>query len=203
MKLIGGLCWLLFTIMSAMLLAQTASIQPYSFTEVATQFDDAGQPKPEYRMVHAVNSAGASVTQDVSPGAGGVRQILNNGFQTIVDPSRRSAVTGPLAGPVQSSASCIDRFIVTPSMRFEPRAARIGGVTVDRIIFEMPGGQMSGEVFMAPSLGCAVLSAKSYKAGQLIRQVEVVDLRLREPDPSLFEIPFNYTYTKLEREMKK
>ncbi len=87
MKLVGGLIWLLFAITSAMLLAQTASIQPYSFTEVATQFDDAGQPKPEYQMVHAVNSAGASVTQDVSPGAGGARQIINNGLQTIVDPT--------------------------------------------------------------------------------------------------------------------
>ena len=202
MKLVIGLLWLLFTLTNAMVFAQTAAVQPYSFTAVATLFDEAGQPKPEYRMVHAVNSAGASVVQDVSSGAGGVRQIMNNGFQTIVDPSRRSAITGPLAGPEQPT-SCIDRYVVTRGMRFQPGAARIGGVVVDRVIFETADGQMRVEAFLAPSLGCVLLGEKSFKAGRLIRRVEAVDLRLREPDPSLFEIPFEYTYTKLEREMKK
>jgi hypothetical protein len=48
-----------------------------------------------------------------------------------------------------------------------------------------------------------LLGEKSFRDGRLIRRVEAIDLRLREPDPSLFEIPFDYIYTKLEREMKK
>ncbi|HYI92763.1 MAG TPA: hypothetical protein VEX68_04410, partial [Bryobacteraceae bacterium] len=132
-----------------------------------------------------------------------VRQIVNNGLQTIVDPSRRSAVSGPLAGREHSSGSCLDRYVVSPGMSFQAGAARIAGVVVDRIIFETPEGQSRVEVLLAPSLGCVLLSEKSFKAGRLIRQVEAMDLRLREPDPSLFEIPLDYTYTKVEREMKK
>jgi hypothetical protein len=132
--------WLLFTITSAMLYSQTTAVQPYSFTAVAMQFDEAGKPKPEYRILHAVNSAGASVAQDVSLGGGGVRQILHNGLQTIVDPSRRSAVSGPLRGHEQPPTSCIDRFTAARGVRLAG-AGRIGGVAVDRVILEFPEGQ--------------------------------------------------------------
>jgi hypothetical protein len=205
MKLVNGLFWLL-TFTSAMLRAQTTAVRPYSFTEVATQYDEAGQPKLEYRMVHAVNSAGTSVTQDASPGAGGVRQIVKNGLQTVVDPSTRSAVSGPLAGREQSSASasCTHLFRVSPGMRLRVLgAARIGGVAVDRITLESAEAQNRVELLLAPSLGCVLLGEKSFRAGRLIRRVEAVNLRLSEPDPSLFEIPFDYIYTKVEREMKK
>ncbi|HYI92782.1 MAG TPA: hypothetical protein VEX68_04505, partial [Bryobacteraceae bacterium] len=156
MKLAAAL-FVLFTITNPMLRGQATAVQPHSLTKVATQFDEAGQPKPEYRMFHAVNSAGASVAQDVSPGAVRVRQIINNGLQTIVDPSRRTAVSGPLAGPAHSSGSCLDRYVVTPAVRFQPGAARIDGVAVDRIIFETPGVQGRVEVLLAPSLGCVDL----------------------------------------------
>ena len=58
-------------------------------------------------------------------------------------------------------------------------------------------------VRFVPSLGCVIHGAKSFKAGRLIRRVEAMDLRLRGLDASLFEIPFDYTYTELEQEMKK
>src|SRR5262245_43753234 len=134
MRLVRGLFYRLLVITSAMR-AQTTAIQPYSFTAVATQFDEADQPKPEYRMLHAVNSAGASVAQDISPGAGGVRQILHNGRQTVIDPGRKSATSGPLVrfvGPMPPS--CVDRFMLPGGIRptVQPAAERIGGVAVDR-----------------------------------------------------------------------
>jgi hypothetical protein len=206
MRLVCRLFYRLLLITCAMLRAQTTAVQPYSFTAVATQFDDAGQPKPEYRIFHAVNSAGASVAQDNSPGAGGVRQILHNGLQTIVDPGRRSATSGPLVRLVEAApVSCVDRFKVAQGVRLAalPAAERIGGVAMDRITLEAPEGQSLVEVLMAPSLGCVILGEKLFRAGRLIRRVEAMDLRLGEPDPSLFEIPSDYTYTKLEREMKR
>jgi hypothetical protein len=205
MKLFNGRLWLLFSVTSVVLPAQTTAVQPYSFTAVATQLNEAGEARPEYRIFHAVNSAGASVAQDLSPGAGGVRQILNNGLQTIVDPARRSAVSAPLGGRQPTVGSCADHYRMRPDVIpvVQRDAARIGGVAVDRVTLEFSEGQGRVELLMAPSLGCVILDEKSFRAGRLIRQVETTDLRLREPDPSLFEIPFGYTYTKVEREMKK
>lgn len=185
--------------------AQTTAVQPYSFTAIATKFDEAGQPKPEYRMIHAVNSAGASVAQDVSPDAGGVRQIVHDGVQTIVDPIRRSAVSGPLIRPERSPAPCVDRYRVVSGVRrtVRPAAERIGEVPVDRVTLEFSEGRGRVEIWLAPSLDCVLLRENLFKDGRLIRRVEPIDLRLGEPDASLFEIPFDYTYTKVQREMKR
>lgn len=156
-------------------------------------------------MLHAVNSTGASVAQDLSPDAGGVRQILQSGLQTVVDPQRRSAVSGLLVRPEPLLESCADRFRMSRGVlvRAQPNAERIGGVAVDLITLEFPDLQLRVELWMAPSLRCARLREKSFRAGRLIRRVETMDLHLGEPDPSLFEIPFDYTYTKVEPQMKR
>ena len=155
-------------------------------------------------MLRAVNSAGASVTQDLSKQAGGLRQIQQGGFNTLVDPVRRSAVTGgrPLP-PYEPPAACADRFrFPNPETKIElrPGSKRIGGLTVDRIT--MRWRDRRSEWYLAPALDCVLVRDEIYLAERLIRRTEATEIRLGEPDPKLFEVPMDYTYTRVSREMK-
>jgi hypothetical protein len=178
--------------------------EPYTFIEVAMQFDSSGTAKLEYRMLRAVNSKRHSVTQDLSAEAGGLRQIQHDGFNTLVDPVRRSAVTGgrPIP-PAAESKTCMERYrfseALTPAMR--PAAERIGTIVVDRVTLTFPTGR--SEWWIAPSLDCVLLRDESFREGRLVRRSEATEINLGEPDEKLFAIPPDYTYTKVSREMKR
>jgi hypothetical protein len=187
--------------------AAEPQIQPYSLIEVATQFDENGKPRPEYRMFRAMNSAGTTVTQDLSPEAGGLRQIITrNGLtNTLVDPAKRTAAAAIYngSGHQPAMASCTDRFgrIQNISRTMLPAADRIAGLVVDRLT--MQSLQWRTELWLAPALDCAIIREESYSSGKLTRRVEAVEVRLGEADPALFEVPFDYTYTEVSPFMKK
>lgn len=187
-----------------MAVAADVPVQPYTLIEVSTQWDEQGRAKEEYRMLRAVNSAGASVTQDLSKEAGGLRQIQQGGFNTLVDPIRRSAVTGARpVPPYTPPAACVDRYrFPNPETKIEvrPNSERVGGLTVDRITIR--SRDRRSEWYLAPALDCVLLRNETYVGERLIRKFEATDIRLGEPDPKLFEVPMDYTYTRVSREMK-
>ena len=154
-------------IITSALLGENAPIQPYTFTEVATQFDETRKAKIEYRLLYAVNSAGASVAQDLSPEAGGLRQILRDGVQILVDPVKRSVVSGPFFRPRLEAVACADRYMFREDTRFsiQPAAARVAGVTVDRMTVEFSQAQHRLDWWIAPSLGCVLFVGSRSETG--------------------------------------
>ena len=187
--------------------AQDPSSQPYTLIEVATRFDETGAGKNEYRLLRAVNSAGITVTEDLSAEAGGLRQIIDRDrtSNTVIDPVRRSAVTaeyGARPGFARPT-SCLERWTRIEGVQrtVQPEADRIGGVAVERMTVQAP--RWRSQVWIAPSLDCVILREESYTDGRLSRRLETSEMKLGEPDPKLFEIPFDYTFTKVKPFMKQ
>lgn len=188
---------LLGFLLSVELAFSESSITPYTLIEISRQFDTAGNVKSESRFLFAVNREGSIASVDLDPAAGGARQILDfqRGQTIVVDPKAKS-VSMFAYHPQQPGEPCEKRFRSNrnATVSVDHTADKVEGISVQRVSVSWENGR-NMDVFMAPSLGCQMVKAVLQQNGRLIETRVVNDLRLGDPDPTLFQIPPEYRWT--------
>jgi hypothetical protein len=188
---------LLVCVLFGVILSHSQTTTPFTLTEVSRQFDAAGKIKSESRFLVAGIENGSNVSVDLSPSAMGLRQIIDTARQRIilVNPSSGSASEMPYNWSPPSSETCGQRFASTPGLTvlIDPSPKALHGLFVQQISLKFPSGA-SGEIVLAPSLGCRTLESTISREGRVLATVVSEDLKLGEPDLSLFEVPSSYRF---------
>jgi hypothetical protein len=171
------------------------ALEPFTVTDVSRQFDSTGSVVSESRFLFARNNEGSIASVDLDPNSGGVRQVINVTARRtlLIDPSSHSATEMDRGAMTNTSEPCESRFraFVGAEVSVDRSARRIADVPVERITVNQSNGTVLNLV-VAPSLGCHMLEATTTRQGRTVERKSVENLRLGDPDPSLFEVPVGY-----------
>lgn len=189
---------LLVCFLFGLTLAPSQTITPFTLTEVSRRFDTEGKVISQSRFLFAALENGSIVAVDLDPSASGLRQIIDTARKQIilVNPSSRSASEMPYSWSPATSP-CEQRFysIVGASVSLDTFPRSMEGVPVQRISLGLGRG-LSTEILVAPSLGCRVLQSTTLQNGRVVATRVSENVKIGNPDPSLFEVPPGYRLTR-------
>lgn len=180
-------------------LAPSQTITPFTLTEVSHRFDTEGKVISESRFLFAALENGSIMSVDLDTSGRGVRQIIDTARQQIilVNPSSRSASEMPYKwSPVTSPCEQHFYSIVGATVSVDKSPRSIDDVSVQRISLGLPDG-VSTDILVAPSLGCRVLQSTTTRKGRVVAALVSENLKVGNPDPTLFEVPSSYRLTRM------
>ncbi len=192
---------LLVSLLLSATLGSSQTITPFTLTEVSRNFDADGKLTSESRFLFAALQNGSIMSVDLDPKEPAARQIIDTARHQIIliNPGFRSASEMPYNwSPPSFSGTCERRFYkilgTTVSVDKSPRS--FSGVPVERVSLHSPN-ELSAEILMAPSLGCQMLQTTTTQNGRVVATGVSEDLRVGDPDPTLFEVPSGYRLTRV------
>jgi hypothetical protein len=173
-----------------------SAITPFSLVDVGQRFDENGKLISETRFRFARNGHGSIVSVDLEAGAAGARQIidLTNGRSVLVDPNAKSATVTPYRGSMPGETGpCEARFysMIGAKVSVDRNGGQVADIPVERITVAGPDDRVM-HILAAPSLRCQMLGVTQSKGGRLLSRHVVEELRIGEPDVSLFDVPAEY-----------
>ena len=179
-------------------------IPALTYDYVEKHFDQEGKVVSETRSTHAIRSDGSSVevhTNMLIPEPDGtpreLRMILDLSklARLTVHSTLKAVTTFPLdqrqaEGARRERQSCDGGATAIKS-------ARMGYEVVSqrpiRDIPNLPSHFPDVEVWVAPALGCIRLEETMKRDGKVVTLRQAENIRLGDPDPSLFAVPADYT----------